>query len=99
MLEVDSTALICISTPQDDMNFYSAMFDMKLPDGSPLFVTLEVSLVCDACKQSDHPERCPHMTDEIRKLIYLFCLQLNTNNFFSSMEECRKIRYGQTDLW
>lgn len=38
---------------------------MKLPDGSPLFVTLEVSLVCDACKQSDHPERCPHMTDEI----------------------------------
>ena len=65
LLEVEATALICISTPQDDMNFYSAMFDMHLPDGSPLFVTLEVSLVCDACKESDHPERCPHMTDEI----------------------------------
>lgn len=77
LLEVESTALICISTPQDDMNFYSAMFDMKLPNGDPLFVTLEVSLVCDACKESDHPERCPHMTDEIRKLIYLFCLQFN----------------------
>ena len=65
LLEVENTALICISTPQDDMNFYSEMFTMSTPDGKPLFHTLEVSLVCEECKKTDHPERCPHMADEI----------------------------------
>jgi len=65
LLEVENTALICISTPQDSMNFYSEMFTLKTPDGKPLFNTLEVSLVCAACKASENPERCPHMSDEI----------------------------------
>ena len=62
LLEVENTALICISTPQDSMNFYSEMFTLKTPDGKPLFNTLEVSLVCAACKASENPERCPHMS-------------------------------------
>ena len=33
LLEVENTALICISTPQDSMNFYSEMFTLKTPDG------------------------------------------------------------------
>ena len=84
LLEVENTALICISTPQDSMNFYSEMFTLKTPDGKvssivslllffltntfsqkPLFNTLEVSLVCAACKASENPERCPHMSDEV----------------------------------
>ena len=65
LLEVEHTSLICISTPQDDQNFYSEMFSMCTPDGQPLFHTLEVSLVCEDCKKTDHPERCPHMADEI----------------------------------
>ena len=65
LLEVENTALICISTPQDSMNFYSEMFTLKTPDGKALFNTLEVSLVCAACKASENPERCPHMSDEI----------------------------------
>jgi hypothetical protein len=47
------------------MNFYSEMFTLKTPDGKPLFNTLEVSLVCAACKASENPERCPHMSDEV----------------------------------
>ena len=47
------------------MNFYSEMFTLKTPDGKPLFNTLEVSLICPACKASENPERCPHMSDEI----------------------------------
>ena len=65
LLEVENTALICISTPQDSMNFYSEMFNMKLPNGEGLFNTLEVKLACDDCLKGDHPERCVHMTDEI----------------------------------
>lgn len=41
------------------------MFTLKTPDGKSLFNTLEVSLICDACKKSANPERCPHMSDEI----------------------------------
>ncbi len=59
LLEMDSTALICISTPQDRQNYYSVMFDMKDPkSGEPLFNTIELSLVCDQCKLGPHPERC-----------------------------------------
>ena len=47
------------------MNFYSEMFNMKLPNGEGLFNTLEVKLACDECLAGDHPERCVHMTDEI----------------------------------
>ena len=31
LLELETTALICISTPQDSTNFYSLMFEMKDP--------------------------------------------------------------------
>ena len=43
------------------MNFYSEMFNMKLPNGEGLFNTLEVKLACDECLAGDHPERCVHM--------------------------------------
>ena len=80
LLEVENTALICISTPQDSMNFYSEMFTLKTPDGKPLFNTLEVSLVCAACKASENPERCPHMSDEvsIRNTIIVRITRLTT---------------------
>ena len=62
LLEMDSTALICISTPQDRSNYYSVMFDMVDPKSKePLFNTIELSLVCDACKAGPHPEKCTHM--------------------------------------
>lgn len=59
--EQDRTALLCISTPQDSLNFYSGMMDMKHPNtGLPLFRTIKVGLACDACIAAGKPEKCTH---------------------------------------
>lgn len=65
LLEMDNTALICISTPQDSLNFYSEMFDMKGPDGLPLFRTIQVGLACAECLAKGKGGDCPHNVDEI----------------------------------
>ena len=62
---MDSTALICISTPQDSLNFYSEMFDMKGPDGAALFRNIQVGLACEACLAAGKGGDCPHNVDEI----------------------------------
>tara|TARA_B110000008_G_scaffold275677_1_gene313589 strand:- start:7238 stop:8314 length:1077 start_codon:yes stop_codon:yes gene_type:complete len=61
LLELETTALICISTPQDSSNFYSMMFEMVDQAGEKLFNQIRVSMVCDDCKLSPHPEKCTHM--------------------------------------
>ena len=60
LLEMQQTALIAISTPQDATNFYSELFELKDAEGEDMFNTMRVSLICDACMESEHPERCPH---------------------------------------
>lgn len=62
LLEMQTTSLIAISTPQDSTNFYSELFDLKGSDGEALFNTIKVSLICDSCMDSEHPERCTHRT-------------------------------------
>lgn len=60
-LSQDRTALLCISTPQDSLNFYSGMMEMKHPNtGLPLFRTIKVGLACDACIAAGKPEKCTH---------------------------------------
>lgn len=61
LLELETTALICISTPQDSSNFYSMMFEMVDAAGEKLFNQIQVSMVCDDCKLGPHPEKCTHM--------------------------------------
>jgi hypothetical protein len=61
LIELETTALICISTPQDSTNIYSLMFDMKDPAGNPLFNQQKIEMVCEDCKRSAHPENCTHM--------------------------------------
>ena len=61
LLELETTALICISTPQDSTNFYSLMFEMKDPAGNPLFNQQKIEMVCEDCKRGPHPENCTHM--------------------------------------
>ena len=60
LLEMQTTSLIAISTPQDSTNFYSELFELKDEKGEALFNTIQISLICDKCKQSDHPETCTH---------------------------------------
>jgi len=61
LLELETTALICISTPQDSNNFYSMMFEMVDAAGDKLFNQIQISMVCEDCKLSAHPEKCTHM--------------------------------------
>ena len=61
LLELETTALICISTPQGTDNFYSQMFQMKDAAGKKLFNSIELSLVCDECKAGPDPASCTHM--------------------------------------
>ena len=61
LLEIETTALICISTPQDSTNFYSMMFEMKDAAGELLFNQIQLRMVCEDCKASANPADCTHM--------------------------------------
>ena len=65
LLEMDTTALIAISTPLDGLNFYSEMFELKGADNKPLFNTLRVGLACDRCIKAGKSTECTHMKDII----------------------------------
>lgn len=65
LLEMETTALIAISTPLDGLNFYSEMFDLKGADGKPLFNTLRVGLSCAKCQAEGKSASCTHMKDVI----------------------------------
>lgn len=86
LLEMETTALIAISTPLDGLNFYSEMFELKGADGKPLFNTLRVGLSCQKCQDEGKAESCTHMKDIIPPWksaakfvsIYRLCIHLNT---------------------
>ena len=61
LLEIETTALICISTPQDSTNFYSLMFEMKDAAGELLFNQIQLQMVCEDCKLGPTPQDCTHM--------------------------------------
>ena len=61
LLEIETTALICISTPQDSTNFYSLMFEMRDLGGELLFNQIQLQMVCEDCKLGPNPSQCTHM--------------------------------------
>ncbi len=65
LLEMDTTALVAISTPLDGLNFYSEMFELKGADNRPLFNTLRVGLSCERCQKAGKATECTHMKDII----------------------------------
>lgn len=65
LLEMATTALIAISTPQDKLNFYSEMFELKDHTGQPFFRTIRVSLVCEKCREAGVGAQCTHKQDLI----------------------------------
>lgn len=65
LLEMETTALIAISTPLDGLNFYSEMFELKGGDNKPLFNTLRVGLSCQKCQKEGKAATCTHMKDVI----------------------------------
>ena len=65
LLEMATTALIAISTPQDKLNFYSEMFELRDNTGELFFRTIRVSLVCDKCRAAGKGSECTHKQDMI----------------------------------
>jgi len=65
LLEMETTALIAISTPLDGMNFYSEMFELKGGDGLPLFNTLRMGMSCEKCQKLGKAADCTHMASVV----------------------------------
>ena len=61
LLGVRDTTLIGISTPLEASNFYSQLLLAKKPNGKPLFKTMNVQLVCEACRAKGEMS-CGHQT-------------------------------------
>ena len=57
LLSMSSSVLLCISTLRESDNFYSRMFGLRKADGNLLFETIQIDLVCAACRASDNPQR------------------------------------------
>lgn len=64
LLLVENTALIGITTPMEETCDYSQMMAMKHDNGDPMFNTISVTLMCDACRKANLLE-CPHMAHEV----------------------------------
>ncbi|KAK3289990.1 hypothetical protein CYMTET_2593 [Cymbomonas tetramitiformis] len=61
LLNVRDTALLAISTPLDENNFYSTLLRMKEPNSDePMFYVLEVTLICPACAERGVKDVCEH---------------------------------------
>jgi hypothetical protein len=61
IFEMSKTTLICISTPMDTFNFYTALVNLVHPKtGLPIFNTYRLELICERCKKKKYPARCKH---------------------------------------
>lgn len=60
LMGVRYTVTLGISTPDDENNYYSTLFNIKLANGQPLFKVIPVGLSCDACREAGRAEHCPH---------------------------------------
>jgi len=65
LLELDQTALICISTILDSFNFYSKLMELKDENGDPFFVTHTFVMACAKCQENGTPESCTHMFNQL----------------------------------
>lgn len=59
LLGVKNTAVLAISTPQDEFNYYTELMALKDEKGASLFYSIVLGLVCDACKKTG--EACNHL--------------------------------------
>ena len=65
LLGMRDSALLAISTILDPSNFYTKLIDMRDQNGELLFEINRFELVCDACRKTDTPWLCTHMTDTL----------------------------------
>lgn len=65
ILELTNTALLAISTPLDEFNYYSELFLKKDENGDDFFKTIKAGRICDDCGRLpyDIMIKCDHMPD------------------------------------
>lgn len=58
LLEMQRAALICISTPLDELNWFSALLDVRDElTGDFFFYVVRIGLICKKCLQLPHEVR------------------------------------------
>lgn len=60
LMGVNHTVTLGISTPDDENNYYSELFNIKLSDGTPLFKTVPIGLACEKCINKGKADKCRH---------------------------------------
>jgi hypothetical protein len=64
LMGVKQTALLAISTPDDEFNFYSELFTLKRPDGKDMFYIIKIGLACDDCIEAGLSP-CNHLLSKL----------------------------------
>lgn len=59
---VEKTAVMAISSPSDEFNYYSTLLELKRPDGSYLFEQVRLGLACNTCMDNGEAGSCTHMS-------------------------------------
>lgn len=66
LLGVSNTAVLGISTPLGDDNYYSQLTQIKDENNKDLFRSLSIELICPACKAKDADAvECVHRLDQL----------------------------------
>jgi hypothetical protein len=55
---VAKTAVLAISTPDDEFNYYTNLMDIKLDGGKSLFKVIRIGGACDSCSSAGI--KCTH---------------------------------------
>ena len=64
LLGVSNTSILAISTPLGEDNYYSQITQIKDENKRPLFKSLSIQLICDACKaKKKDAVQCVHKLD------------------------------------
>ncbi len=60
LMSVNNTAVIAISSPDDEFNYFSKLMNLKrdAKNNIPLFLVIQITQACEACQKAG--KRCPH---------------------------------------
>jgi uncharacterized C2H2 Zn-finger protein len=58
-----NTALLCLSSPEGESNYYSGLMQLKKKNGDPFFHTLDCFQICPRCLKLDRVKaiQCTHV--------------------------------------
>ena len=65
LLSVEGTATLAISTPDDELNYYSELINLPGEDGKPLFKSIQIGLSCKKCIAKGVMTQCKHTLNRL----------------------------------